>query len=77
MSDTMYEYAMDMALKNATNVGLLLGVIGFTLKWGELNNNDYKTLAQAYLKVVGDDEFNAADVNIIRTEASRRGIVLG
>jgi hypothetical protein len=75
--DSMYEYAMDMALKNATNVGSLLGVIGFTLKWGDLNDSDYKTLAQAYLKVVGDDEFNAADVDIIRTEASRRGIVLG
>jgi hypothetical protein len=75
--DTMYEHAMDMAMKNASNVGFLLGTMGHVLKWGELNDSDYKTLAQAYIKTVGENEYNKADVVAIRTEADRRGIVLG
>ena len=74
--DTMYEHAFNLAMKNSSDVGLLLGTIGHVLRWGELNNSDYRTLAQAYIRVVGDSEFNKLTVVDIRTEADRRGIVL-
>ena len=75
--DTLYEHAYDSAVKHARNVGTLLGNIAWVLKYGELNDNDYKTLAQAYIKVVGEDKFHTTDVTAIREELSRRGIVLG
>ena len=75
--DSIYEHAISLAMKNSSDVGYLLGIIGHVLRWGELGNRDYKTLAQAYIKIVGENEFNRDDVVFIRTEADRRGIVLG
>ena len=77
MSDSLYDYAFKSAMKQARDVGTLLGNIVWVLKYGELNDNDYKTLSQAYLKVVDEDEFHATDIAAIREELSRRGIVLG
>ena len=77
MSDSLYDYAFKSAMKQARDVGTLLGNIVWVLKYGELNDNDYKTLAQAYIKVVDEDEFHATDIAAIREELSRRGIVLG
>lgn len=77
MTDSLYNHAYDMAMENSRNVGYLLGSIGSVLKWGNMDNSDYKILAQAYIKVVGENEFNKVDVDMIRTEADRRGIVLG
>ena len=59
-------------MKQARDVGTLLGNIVWVLKYGELNDNDYKTLSQAYLKVVDEDEFHATDIAAIREELSRR-----
>ena len=77
MSDSLYDHAFESAMKQARDVGTLLGNIVWVLKYGELNDNGYKTLSQAYLKVVGEDEFHATDIAAIREELSRRGIVLG
>ena len=77
MSDSLYDYAFKSAMKQARDVGTLLGNIAWVLKYGNLNDNGYKTLAQAYIKVVGEDEFHTTDVTAIREELSRRGIVLG
>ena len=77
MSDSLYDYAFKSAMKHARDAGTLLGNIGWVLKYGDLNDNDYKTLAQAYIKVVGEDKFHTTDVTAIREELSRRGIVLG
>ena len=77
MSDSLYDNAFNHAVKHARDVGTLIGNIGWVLKYGNLCDGDYKTLSQAYLKVVGDDEFHATDVADIRGEISRRGIVLG
>ena len=76
MSDSLYDHAFNTAMKHSRDVGTLLGNIGWVLKYGELNDSDYKTLSQAYLKVVGEDEFHATDIADIREELSRRGIVL-
>ena len=71
MSDSLYDYAFKSAMKQARDVGTLLGNIVWVLKYGELNDNDYKTLSQAYLKVVDEDEFHATDIAAIREELSR------
>ena len=77
MSDSPYDHAFNTAMKHARDAGTLLGNIVWVLKYGDLNDNDYKTLAQAYIKVVGEDKFHTTDVTAIREELSRRGIVLG
>lgn len=73
----MYDSIMELTISNAEKLGQCLGSMGATLKWGNLDNDDYKTLARTYIAVVGDNEFNAEDVAMIRKEAARRGIDVG
>jgi len=73
----MYDSIMEMAMSNAEKLGHCIGSMGAVLKWGNLDNGDYKTLATTYIQVVGDNEFNAMDVDMIRKEAARRGIDIG
>jgi hypothetical protein len=70
----MYESLMEIAMKNSENLGRCIGAMGFVLKYGELSNSDFRSLATTYIQVVGDNEFNKMDVDDIRAEASRRGV---
>ena len=38
MSDSLYDYAFKSAMKQARDVGTLLGNIAWVLKYGELND---------------------------------------
>ena len=73
----MYESLMEMSMTNAENLGRFTGAVGWVLKYGKLNNEDYKTLAKTYIQVNDGKEFNAEDVDMIRKEAARRGIDVG
>jgi len=73
----MYESIMEMAMSNAEKLGHCIGSMGVVLKWGNLDNGDYKTLATTYIQVVNENEFNKPDVDMVREEAARRGIDIG
>ncbi len=73
----MYESIMEMAMSNAEKLGHCIGSMGAVLKWGNLNNDDYKTLVTTYIQVINENEFNQPDVDMIRKEAARRGIDIG
>ena len=73
MSKTIYDIAMD----NAKALGKLQGAVIWTLRYGDLSDNDWKYLSRIYCEVVGDEEFSTNDVTRIREEASRLNIVLG
>jgi hypothetical protein len=73
----MYESLMEMSMTNAERLGRCIGTMGWVLKYGKLNDDDYKSLARTYIAVAGESEFNAMDVDMIRKEAARRGIDVG
>ena len=73
----MYESIMEMTVSNAERLGRCIGTMGWVLKHGDLNNDDYKTLATTYIQVVNENEFNKPDVDMVREEAARRGIDIG
>lgn len=73
MSKTIYEIAMD----NAKALGKLQGAVIWTLRYGDLSDNDWKYLSRIYCEVVGDEEFSTNDVTWVREEASRRGVDIG
>lgn len=75
MEDT---YSFNRAMDLAHDKGKLMGTIGFALKYGgEMSNDVFRSLARTYIEVAGDDEWHVDDIIQVRTEASRRGIVLG
>lgn len=75
MEDT---YVYNRALDLAGQVGKLMGAIGYSIKYGDKMSDDvFRSLARTYIEVAGDDEWHADDVNIVRTEAARRGIDIG
>jgi hypothetical protein len=73
MSKSIYDIAMD----NAKGLGRLQGAVMWTLRWGNLSDNDWKYLSRIYCEVVGDEEFSVNDVTWVREEASRRGVDIG
>ena len=73
----MYESIMEMTVSNAERLGRCIGTMGWVLKHGDLNNDDYKTLVTTYIQVINENEFNQPDVDMIRKEAARRGIDIG
>ena len=73
MSKTVYDIAMD----NAKALGKLQGAVMWTLRWGNLSDNDWKYLSRIYCEVVGDEEFSVGDVTWVREEAVRRGVDIG
>lgn len=71
-------YAFNRAIDLAGEKGKLMGTIGFVLKYSkEVPDDVFRSLAQIYIEVAGDDEWNRDDVIQIRAEASRRGINVG
>ena len=73
MSKTIYDIAMD----NAKALGKLQGAVMWTIRYGDLSDNDWRYLSRIYCEVVGDEEFNTNDVTWIREEAARRGVDIG
>ena len=73
MSKTIYDIAVD----NAKALGKLQGAVIWTLRYGDLSDNDWKYLSRIYCEVVSDEEFSTNDVTWVREEASRRGVDIG
>ena len=73
MSKSIYDIAMD----NAKGLGRLQGAVMWTLRWGNLSDNDWKYLSRIYCEVVAGEEFSVNDVTWVREEASRRGVDIG
>jgi len=73
MSDSTF----DMAMSNAKKLGRCLGTMVWVIRYGELNNNDWKSLARTYVGVSDENEWNQDDITYIRGEAIRRGVDIG
>lgn len=73
MSKSIYDIAMD----NAKALGKLQGAVMWTLRWGNLSDNDWKYLSRIYCEVTSEDEFRGDDIVWIREEAVRRGVDIG
>ena len=64
-------------MDNAKALGKLQGAVMWTIRYGDLSDNDWRYLSRIYCEVVGDEEFNTNDVTWIREEAARRGVDIG
>ncbi len=73
MSKTIYDIAMD----NAKALGKLQGAVMWTIRYGDLSDNDWKYLSRKYCEVASDEEYSMGDVTWIREEAARRGVDIG
>jgi uncharacterized protein YdgA (DUF945 family) len=73
----MYDTTFDMAMSNAKKLGRCLGIMAWVLRYGELNDNAWKSLVRVYVDVEEEDRWNKDDLDYIREEAVRRGIDIG
>jgi len=73
----MYDTTFDMAMSNAKKLGRCLVIMAWVLRYGELNDNAWKSLVRVYVDVEEEDRWNKDDLDYIREEAVRRGIDIG
>jgi hypothetical protein len=67
----------DMALDNAKKLGKCLGAMIYLIRNGNLNNNEWETLARTWISVSDTSPWNEDDFVYIRGEAIRRGVDIG
>jgi hypothetical protein len=73
----MSNSTFDMAISNAKKLGRCLGTMVWVIRYGELNNSDWKLLARTYVGVSDENEWNQDEFDYIREEAIRRGVDIG
>jgi hypothetical protein len=73
MSKSVY----DIALDNAKALGKLQGAVMWTIRYGNLSDNDWKYLSRIYCEVAIDDDYRGNDIVWVREEAIRRGVDIG
>jgi len=74
----MSDKTFDMAMDNAKKLGQCLGAMWWAIRYGELNDSDWKSLSRTYVNVIGElDEYHKSDITWIREEVVRRGVDIG